>query len=137
MGQRLTGIGSRRRYATNSCGDVPCAALGANPGQQFVGGRSTDQRRAHHCPALSRPDGRAERGLIARRVEQTLICGVKALVRRYAPGYFHASDRLERSALPLRSKPVSTLDERGVLAPKDFAFQSESLCAAPKRRKTV
>jgi hypothetical protein len=67
--------GSRRRYAANSCGDVPCAALGANPGQQLVGGRSADQRRAHHCPALSCPDGRAERGLFARRLEQTLICG--------------------------------------------------------------
>src|SRR6516225_2105129 len=84
MGQRLAGIGSRRRYAANSCGDVPCATLGANPGQQLVEGRSADQRRAHRCPALSCPDGRAERGLIARRVEQTLIKGwLLTVVRQY------------------------------------------------------
>src|SRR5215470_14915193 len=84
MGQRLAGIGSRRRHATNSGGDVPCAALDANPGQQLVGGGSADQRRAHRCPALSCPDGRAERGLIARCVEQTLIKGwLLTVVRQY------------------------------------------------------
>ncbi len=44
-----------------------------------VGVYLLNQRRAHHCPALSSSDGRAELGLIARRVEQTLICGVPEL----------------------------------------------------------
>jgi hypothetical protein len=54
---------------------APLKRKRSSPGQQLVGGRSADQRRAHHCPALSCPDARAERRLFARRLEQTLICG--------------------------------------------------------------
>jgi hypothetical protein len=73
----------------NSCGDVQCTALGADPSQSDVG--TCSRGRSHHDSAPSRPDSDAKPGFEL-RADRTLSCGRRVMAAADDEGVVRARD---------------------------------------------